>query len=140
MWRDNWHVVDQVCFCYLWLLYRHKQKCAIFQGHRLERDVETGGLQTRHYRKAKENERAGSSANRSSENVSQSNYNITPTTSEIVTPSTPGGTWFMSFNQLCHKKPLFLSRNDYIEHSLFSTLSNCFVVHKIKYLNKREIY
>lgn len=64
----------------------------IFQGHRLERDVETGGLQTRHYRKAKENERAGSSVNRSSENLSQSNYNITPTTSEIVTPSTPGGT------------------------------------------------
>lgn len=58
----------------------------------MERDVETGGLQTRHYRKAKENERGGSSsANRSSENISQNNFVITPTTSEMVTPSTPGG-------------------------------------------------
>lgn len=58
----------------------------------MERDVETGGLQTRHYRKAKENERGNGSTNRSSENLSQNNFVITPTTSEMVTPSTPGGT------------------------------------------------
>uniref|UniRef100_A0A336LHC7 CSON005241 protein n=1 Tax=Culicoides sonorensis TaxID=179676 RepID=A0A336LHC7_CULSO len=56
-------------------------------GHRLERDVETGGLQTRHYRKTKENQ----SVVPSNENLSQNNYVTTPTTSEMVTPSTPGG-------------------------------------------------
>lgn len=61
-----------------------------FSGHRLERDVETGGLQTKHHRRAKESER--NCAERGLD--SQSHHNLvvtTPTSSEMVTPTSPLG-------------------------------------------------
>lgn len=58
-------------------------------GHRLERDVETGGLQTKHHRRAKEVER--NCAERGLDSLSHHNLVTTPTSSEMVTPTTPGG-------------------------------------------------
>lgn len=55
-------------------------------GHRLERDLETGGLTTRHNRRMKQTLKTG-------DELSHSKSNITPVTSEAVTPTlvTPNG-------------------------------------------------
>lgn len=51
--------------------------------------METGGLQTKHHRRAKEVERGY--AERGLDNLSNHNLVTTPTSSEMVTPTTPGG-------------------------------------------------
>lgn len=55
-------------------------------GHRLERDLETGGLTTRHNRRIKQTLKTG-------DELSHSKSNMTPVTSEAVTPTlvTPNG-------------------------------------------------
>lgn len=59
-------------------------------GHRLERDVETGGLTTRNHRKSKSQNGPIDAPNDSiGDNLSQSNG--TPETSEMITPTTPHG-------------------------------------------------
>lgn len=58
-------------------------------GHRLERDVETGGLTTRHHRKAMQIQKGA--AERGLDDLSNSNVLLTPTSSEVVTPTTPSG-------------------------------------------------
>lgn len=58
-------------------------------GHRLERDVETGGLTTRHHRKAMQIQKGA--AERGLDDLSNSNILLTPTSSEVVTPTTPSG-------------------------------------------------
>lgn len=69
--------------------FSHLSLVIYFIGHRLERDVETGGLQTRHYRKTKEMEKG--CAERGLDNLSQQNFSVSPNSSELVTPTTPGG-------------------------------------------------
>lgn len=59
-------------------------------GHRLERDVETGGLTTRNHRKSKPQHGTLDGLNDSiGDNLSQSNG--TPETSEMISPATPHG-------------------------------------------------
>lgn len=73
--------------------YVQRQLTRSRSGHRLERDVETGVLTTRHTRKALALHQNGGSRmpnGSSSDNLTQSN-NITPVTSEMVTPTTPVG-------------------------------------------------
>lgn len=73
--------------------YVQRQLTRSRSGHRLERDVETGVLTTRHTRKALALHQNGGSRmpnGGSSDNLTQSN-NITPVTSEMVTPTTPVG-------------------------------------------------
>lgn len=53
-------------------------------GHRLERDLETGGLTTRHNLRIKQ-------TLQTADELSRSKSNITPITSEVVTPTTPNG-------------------------------------------------
>lgn len=65
--------------------YVQRQLTRSRSGHRLERDVETGGLTTRHNRRIKTQNIVGSD-----DNLSHSNG--TPITSEIVSPTTPQGT------------------------------------------------
>lgn len=56
-----------------------------FLGHRLERDVETGGLQTRHTRK--ENQLRRGCEERGLDGLSNSNIPLTPTSSDMPTPT-----------------------------------------------------
>ena len=71
--------------------YVQRQLTRSRSGHRLERDVETGVLTTRHTRKALALQQNGRTMNGgSSDNLTHSN-NITPVTSEMVTPTTPVG-------------------------------------------------
>lgn len=67
----------------------------------MERDVETGGLQTKHHRRAKEVERNCAERNLSE---TQSHHNLvvtTPTSSEMVTPTTPGGKYKLALASNC---------------------------------------
>lgn len=64
--------------------YVQRQLTRSRSGHRLERDVETGGLHTRHNRRIKQTLKAA-------DELSQSKSNMTPITSEVVTPTTPNG-------------------------------------------------
>lgn len=66
--------------------YVQRQLTRSRSGHRLERDLETGGLTTRHNRRMKQTIEAA-------DELSQSKSNITPITSEAVTPTltTPNG-------------------------------------------------
>lgn len=64
--------------------YVQRQLTRSRSGHRLERDVETGGLTTRHNRRMKQ-------TLQKSDELSQSKSNITPVTSELVTPNSPNG-------------------------------------------------
>lgn len=64
--------------------YVQRQLTRSRSGHRLERDLETGGLTTRHTRRMKQTLQAA-------EELSQSKSNVTPTTSEVITPTTPNG-------------------------------------------------
>lgn len=64
--------------------YVQRQLTRSRSGHRLERDVETGGLTTRHNRRMKQSVQA-------TDELSQSKSNITPNPSEIATPTTPNG-------------------------------------------------
>ena len=69
--------------------YVQRQLTRSRSGHRLERDVETGVLTTRHTRKALALQHNGN-GNRDNGNSSD-NLSVTPVTSEIVTPTTPVG-------------------------------------------------
>lgn len=64
--------------------YVQRQLTRSRSGHRLERDLETGGLTTRHNRRMKQ-------TLQTADELSQSKSNITPITSEVVTPTTPNG-------------------------------------------------
>lgn len=64
--------------------YVQRQLTRSRSGHRLERDLETGGLTTRHNRRMKQ-------TLQKSDELSQSKSNITPVTSELVTPNSPNG-------------------------------------------------
>lgn len=64
--------------------YVQRQLTRSRSGHRLERDLETGGLTTRHNRRMKQ-------TLQTADDLSQSKSNITPTTSEAITPTTPNG-------------------------------------------------
>lgn len=64
--------------------YVQRQLTRSRSGHRLERDVETGGLTTRHNRRIKQ-------SLQTADELSQSKSNITPVTSELVTPNSPNG-------------------------------------------------
>ncbi|XP_037032058.1 uncharacterized protein LOC119071292 isoform X2 [Bradysia coprophila] len=61
--------------------YVQRQLTRSRSGHRLERDLETGGLTTRHNRRIKSHQVM------EEDNLSQSN--VTPITSEMITPTTP---------------------------------------------------
>lgn len=61
--------------------YVQRQLTRSRSGHRLERDLETGGLTTRHHRRLKQ----------TLQNDDESKLNFTPVTSEVVTPTTPNG-------------------------------------------------
>ncbi|XP_039440247.1 uncharacterized protein LOC120421136 isoform X2 [Culex pipiens pallens] len=69
--------------------YVQRQLTRSRSGHRLERDVETGGLTTRHHRKAMQIQKGA--AERGLDDLSNSNILLTPTSSEVVTPTTPSG-------------------------------------------------
>uniref|UniRef100_A0AAG5DVW5 Uncharacterized protein n=1 Tax=Anopheles atroparvus TaxID=41427 RepID=A0AAG5DVW5_ANOAO len=69
--------------------YVQRQLTRSRSGHRLERDVETGGLTTRHHRKAMQIQKGA--AERGLDDLSNSNVLLTPTSSEVVTPTTPSG-------------------------------------------------
>lgn len=56
-----------------------------FSGHRLERDVETGGLQTRQTKREAQLRRG--CEERGLDGISNSNIPLTPTSSEIPTPT-----------------------------------------------------
>lgn len=60
--------------------YVQRQLTRSRSGHRLERDLETGGLTTRHNRRIKQ-------TLQNNDELSQSKSNLTPVTSEAVTPS-----------------------------------------------------
>lgn len=64
--------------------YVQRQLTRSRSGHRLERDVETGGLKTRHNMRYKQTVQ-------SNDELSQSKSILTPVTSEVVTPTTPNG-------------------------------------------------
>lgn len=66
--------------------YVQRQLTRSKSGHRLERDVETGGLTTRHNRRIKSHAETAEDMSHS-----HSKSNITPVTSELVTPTTPNG-------------------------------------------------
>lgn len=57
----------------------------ISSGHRLERDVETGGLQTRHTKREAQFRRG--CEERGLDGLSNSNLPLTPTSSENPTPT-----------------------------------------------------
>lgn len=57
-------------------------------GHRLERDVETGGLQTRQTRKQQQIQKGCEERGLECNSV---NIIVTPTSSEMPTPTTPSG-------------------------------------------------
>lgn len=59
--------------------YVQRQLTRSRSGHRLERDIETGGLTTRHTRRIKQTLQMTDESN------------ITPVTSELVTPNSPNG-------------------------------------------------
>lgn len=65
--------------------YVQRQLTRSRSGHRLERDVETGCLTTRHNRRLKE-------TLQNTNELSLSKSNLTPATSEVVTPSPSAGT------------------------------------------------
>ncbi|XP_058824550.1 uncharacterized protein LOC131685111 [Topomyia yanbarensis] len=69
--------------------YVQRQLTRSRSGHRLERDVETGGLTTRHHRKAMQIQKGA--ADRGLDDLSNSNILLTPTSSEGATPTTPSG-------------------------------------------------
>lgn len=71
--------------------YVQRQLTRTRSGHRLERDVETGGLTTRHNRRSKSQHQLGSG-----DNLSHSN--LTPETSEIMTPTTPQGLYIIVYH------------------------------------------
>lgn len=62
--------------------YVQRQLTRSRSGHRLERDLETGGLTTRHNRRMKQSVQAVDELSKS---------NITPNPSEVATPTTPNG-------------------------------------------------
>lgn len=64
--------------------YVQRQLTRSKSGHILERDVETGGLMTRHHRRMKQ-------TLQTNDDLSQSKTNLTPATSEAATPTTPNG-------------------------------------------------
>lgn len=64
--------------------YVQRQLTRSRSGHRLERDMETGGLTTRQNRRMKQTAHIV-------DELLQSKSNATPTLSEIVTPTTPNG-------------------------------------------------
>lgn len=64
--------------------YVQRQLTRSRSGHRLERDLETGGLTTRQNRRMKQ-------TLTTADELSHSKSNITPITSEVVTPTTPNG-------------------------------------------------
>lgn len=70
--------------------YVQRQLTRSRSGHRLERDVETGVLTTRHNRRSKSQHQIMGTTS-SAENLSHSNGG-TPETCEIMTPTTPQGT------------------------------------------------
>lgn len=69
--------------------YVQRQLTRSRSGHRLERDVETGVLTTRHNRRSKSQHQ---NIGNSSDNLSHSHSIVTPDTCEIMTPTTPQGT------------------------------------------------
>lgn len=73
--------------------YVQRQLTRSRSGHRLERDLETGGLTTRHNRRMKQTLQAN-------DELSHSKSNITPITSEAVTPTvvTPNGKLCVGLN------------------------------------------
>lgn len=64
--------------------YVQRQLTRSRSGHRLERDLETGGLTTRHNRRIKESAQTV-------DELSNSKSNITAIQSEVAAPSTPNG-------------------------------------------------
>lgn len=64
--------------------YVQRQLTRSRSGHRLERDLETGGLTTRHNRRMKQSAQTV-------DELSQSKSNTTPIPSEAATPTTPNG-------------------------------------------------
>lgn len=64
--------------------YVHRQLTRSRSGNRLHRDLETGGLTTKHNIRMKQSAKA-------TDELSQSKSNITPVPSEIATPTTPNG-------------------------------------------------
>lgn len=67
--------------------YVQRQLTRSRSGHRLERDLETGCLTTRHNRRLKQ-------AMQNTDEMSQSKSNLTPATSEVVTPTPSNGTYY----------------------------------------------
>lgn len=65
--------------------YVQRQLTRSRSGHRLERDVETGGLTTRHNRRPKPGETNDEIAH------SHTKGHVTPVTTEAITPTTPNG-------------------------------------------------
>lgn len=65
--------------------YVQRQLTRSRSGHRLERDLETGCLTTRHNRRMKQ-------TLQNTEELTMSNSNLTPATSEVVTPTASVGT------------------------------------------------
>lgn len=64
--------------------YVQRQLTRSRSGHRLERDLETGGLTTRHNRRMKQSAQTV-------DEISQAKSNTTPIPSEDATPTTPNG-------------------------------------------------
>lgn len=64
--------------------YVQRQLTRSRSGHRLERDVETGALNTRSNRRLKQ-------TLQTADELSQSKSNLTPMTNESITPTTPNG-------------------------------------------------
>ncbi|XP_058452412.1 uncharacterized protein LOC131431021 isoform X2 [Malaya genurostris] len=83
--------------------YVQRQLTRSRSGHRLERDVETGGLTTRHHRKAMQIQKGA--AERGLDDLSNSNVLLTPTSSEVATPTTPSGVSTVSVIPLMSYKP-----------------------------------
>lgn len=65
--------------------YVQRQLTRSRSGHRLERDIETGVLTTKHHRRALQHQRKLDSF----DNLSGSN--LSQETNEMTTPTTPGG-------------------------------------------------
>lgn len=69
--------------------YVQRQLTRSRSGHRLERDVETGGLTTRHNRRPKPGEITEEMTH------SHSKAHLTPAVTEAITPTTPNGKYIM---------------------------------------------
>lgn len=85
--------------------YVQRQLTRSRSGHRLERDVETGGLTTRHNRRVK-------NATETNEEMpnSHSKPHLSPNTSEALTPTTPNGKFFKIFVKQKPAKSFNLNR------------------------------